>query len=163
MTIKEYIESGVLEAYVLGSASEEEAQQLLELKKQYPEIRSALYELETDLERIAQSMSITPPPGTLTKIEQSINDLINIPEIKPQLNDGRNNGYDQEHDSQYISVESESNHIRVHKTWKIVLAVVFILSKIFLIASIYFYLENRQAQQQIQELKTELKQYHPSR
>jgi hypothetical protein len=159
MTIKEYIESGILEAYVLGSASEEEAQQLLDLKDQHTEISDALYQLEFDLERIAQSMSIPPPPGTLTKIEQNINDLINIPEIKPRIKD---NGYDHDSGSQYISVESESNHIRVHKVWKLVFAAVFILSKLFLIASIYFYLENRQAQQQIQDLKTELKQYHHS-
>ena len=158
MTIKEYIESGILEAYVLGSASEEEALQLLELKTQHPEIRDALYELETDLERIAQSMSIPPPPGALTKIEQNINDLVNIPETKPQLNDG----YNHESGNQYIAVESESTHMRVHKVWKLIFAAVFILSKIFLIASIYFYLENRQAQQQIQDLKTELKQYHHS-
>jgi uncharacterized protein YpmS len=48
--------------------------------------------------------------------------------------------------------------MRVHKTWKWVFAAVFVLGKIFLACAIYFYLENRQAQQQVKELKSELSQ-----
>jgi len=166
MNIRDYIESGILEAYVLGSASEEEARELLFYKEHYPEVKNALYELETDLERIAQSMAIVPPPGTFSKIEASINELINVPEYEPlRLKDGPDKkGHERDsRRDQYIDVESESSHIRVHKNWKWVFAAVFVLSKIFLICAIYFYLENRQAQQQLQELKAELQQYHSAK
>ena len=76
MKIKNYIESGILEAYVMGSASETETQELLLLKEQHPEVANALFDLELDLERLAQQMSINPPPGTLTKIEDAIGDLV---------------------------------------------------------------------------------------
>jgi len=160
MKVKEYIESGILESYVLGSASEEETRELLRLKKQYPEIQKALHELEVDMERIAEYMAIAPPPEMWNKIAGSIKDLINTPEIEAlQLKDrvqkehhqsGNNNGY--------IDIEAETTHIRIHKNWKWIFAAVFVLGKIFLALAIYFYLENRQAQQQIQELKTQLKQ-----
>lgn len=168
MTIKEYLESGILESYVLGSASEAEALELLELKKQHPEIQNALYELETDIERLAQYMAIQPPPGMFTKIEDGITALVNAPGAEllvkePGKQQQHNNAKTTNNTGQFIEVEAESNHIRVHRAWKWIFAVVFALSKVFLIASIYYFLENRHAQQQIEQLKTELNQYHPRR
>jgi hypothetical protein len=157
MKVKEYIESGILEAYVLGSASEEETQRLLQLKKRYPEIQEALFELEVDMETFARHISIPPPPGILEKIESGINALIVPQEIQDR---DSNNRFDYRNRNQFIEIEAESSEMRVHKTWRWVMAGVFVLGKIFLIAAIYYFLENRQAQQQIQELKTELKQYH---
>jgi len=162
--IKEYIESGILEAYVLGSASETEAQELLHLKEQYPEIRHALTELELDLEHIARHMAIAPPPGTLEKIEANLHGLIPNPELK-QVPDTRRHkdrkgkgDKHQKNNNQFIEVESSSSHMRIHKAWRWVFAAVFILGKIFLAFAIYFYLENRQAQKQIGKLEQQLDQ-----
>lgn len=160
MKIKEYIESGVLESYVLGSASEEETRQLLQLKKQYPEIQEALFQLETDMETFARHISIPPPPGMLEKIENGINSLMISEEIPPVTDRGAGNRHNYGNGNQFIEVEAESSQMRVHKAWRWVMAAIFVLGKIFLIAAIYYFLENRQAQEQIQQLKTELKQYH---
>jgi hypothetical protein len=160
MKVKEYIDSGILESYVLGSASEEETRELLRLKKQYPEIQQALHELEIDMERIAEHMAITPPPGMWNKIEDGINDLINTPEIKASQLKNRAQKDHYQNESGYIDIEAKTTHIRVHKNWKWIFAAVFVLGKTFLAFAIYFYLENRQAQQQIVELKTELRQLH---
>ncbi|WP_461452069.1 hypothetical protein [Mucilaginibacter sp.] len=160
MNTQEYIESGILELYVLGAATDVETKELLYFKEHYPEIRNALYELETDMERLAQQMAIMPPPGTWEKIEDKMHELSTIPEYEPlKFKQGANgNGnYNARKSDQFIEVEAESSQIRVHKNWKWVFAAVFILSKVFLACAIYFYLENRQAQQQILELKTELR------
>ena len=161
MNIEEYIESGILETYVMGAASEAETHELLRLKEQHPQIKFALKELEIDLEHIAEGMAVVPPPGMWLKINDSIDDLIVAPKQEPlRIVPGReeqtdnNDAADQ---NKFIEVEYESSHMRVHKTWKWVFAAVFVLSKIFLICAIYFYLENRQAQEQIKELKSELK------
>ena len=160
MNIQEYIESGILEAYVLGSASEAEARELLYLKDKHPEIRQALQELEMDMEHIAEQMAVPPPPLTWMKIEAELNNIIPQPQSKPLLrgqNEYRDHRqFNSQKQNQYIEVEAESTHMRVHKAWKWVFGAVFILGKIFLIFAIYFYLENKHAQEQIQELKTEL-------
>ncbi|MFD2145793.1 hypothetical protein [Mucilaginibacter antarcticus] len=161
MKIKEYIESGVLESYVLGSASEEETRELLRLKKQYPEVRDALFEVELDMERLAQHIAIPPPPNMLTRIEDGINGLIPSPEMLPEVKEA-NTGYkrhDNDKGNQFIEVESSSNHMRIHKAWRYAFAAVFVLGKIFLIGFIYYYLANKQAQEQIQQLKGEIQQY----
>jgi len=161
--IKEYIESGILEAYVLGSTTETEAQELLQLKDRYPEIQNALTELEQDLEHIAQHMSVTPPPGTFEKIEQNLHGLILSPELKevPDIfreKEQNSQDYKQNNTNQFIEVEGSSTHMRIHKAWRLVFAAVFILGKIFLAFAIYFYLENRQAQTQILKLERQVEQ-----
>lgn len=158
MKIKEYIESGVLEAYVLGSASEAEVRELLYLKGKHPEIKQALQELELDMERIAEQMAISPPPLCWTKIEAEIDAVIPAPEAETILfkQDVQENKQKQRSTGQYIEVEVESTYMRVHKSWKWIFITVFILSKIFLISAIYFYLENKHAQEEVRDLKTEL-------
>jgi len=156
--IKEYIESGVLETYVLGAASKEEERELMRLRKQYPEVNKTLATLEADMERIAGYMAVPPPPDMLTRIENNINDLVITPDtdiMRPLKKEWRDES--EESKNRYIEVEAESNYMRLHKSWKWVFAAVFVLGKIFLATAIYFYLESRQATQQVQELKLENK------
>ena len=65
MDIKAYIESGVIESYVLGMAESQEAAELEQLSRQYPEIKQAIDEFETALEQ--QSMAAAMPPPAQVK------------------------------------------------------------------------------------------------
>lgn len=157
MEIKEYIESGVLEAFVIGSASEQEVQEVLRYKEQYPEIQNALNEIEVDMERVAQYMAVPPPPKIWAKIEERIEGLVVSPDLNPAPKVEEQYRSNRSNNQQFIEVEGSNSHMRIHKIWRWVFAAVFILGKIFLGFAIYYYLENRQAKEQIQELKTELK------
>lgn len=154
--IKEYIESGVLEAYVLGVATEQEVNEVLRMKTKFSEVNVALQQLEFDMENVARYTAIIPPFDMWDKIEREINDLVPQPEAKPEKFTREFTYKDK--DSGYIEISSTS-HMRINKAWRWVFAVVFVLGKIFLGCAIYFYLENRQAQQQINELKTEINHY----
>ncbi|OOQ59199.1 hypothetical protein [Mucilaginibacter pedocola] len=163
MIQQQYIDSGILEAYVTGSATEAEVEELMYMKAKYPEVNFALQQLELDMEHIAQTMAVTPPAKSWDKISETIDELILRPEYDPkQFEPGAEKtnyqNFRTEGGPQFIEVESESSHMRIHKTWKWVFAAVFVLGKIFLGCAIYFYLANRQAQQQVEELKTELRQ-----
>ncbi|MEH3111781.1 hypothetical protein [Pedobacter terrae] len=161
MEINKIIESGLMETYVMGIATEEEVQKVLSLKKEYPEFKAALEQLEYDMEVLAQDMGIEPPAGTLAKIEHEISA---IQRQNQALQTSLNSEYIQDKPHQenkkgkYIEVESESNQMRINKAWKWVFVAVFVLGKIFLAFAIYFYLENRQIKEQLKELKIELKQ-----
>ena len=162
--MKDYIESGALEVFVMGCATDEEVQELMYMKAKYPEVNEALKQLETDMEKMAQNMAMIPPPGTWDKIDDEINDLILREERqnKPVQFRTSDNGYNGQPKApatdQYIEVEGASSHMRLHKSWRYVFAAIFVLGKIFLGFAIYFYLENRQAQEQLKELKTEVKE-----
>ena len=158
MVQQQYIDSGILETYVMGSASDEEVKELMYMKATYPEVGFALQQLEIDVEHIARHMAVTPLVCTRDKISATIDELMARP-----VNDLKKNQTDRDFSnfnkgSQYIEVEAESNYLKVHKIWRWILAAIFLLGKIFLGFAIYFYLENKQAKQQLKELKTELRQ-----
>jgi hypothetical protein len=161
MNVQNYIDSGILELYVLGSASEAETRELLDYKEKFPEVKQALFELETDMERIAEQMAIKPPPTAWLKIQENLNELIEMPEPEPlclnQLGEPKE-PYQRKREQQFIEVESASNHMRLHKSWRWVFAAVFVLGKIFLACAIYFYLENRQINRELQDMRLEIKQ-----
>jgi len=163
--INEYIESGILEAYVLGSASKAEAEELLYMKAKHPEVLEALLELELDIEHIAQGMAIVPPAGIWEKIEADINEVVKAKNSDALTLDmpfeDRGSRTKSRKGSQFIEVEAESGHMRIRKIWRWIFAGVFLLGKIFLACAIYFYLENRHNEQELEQLKYELKIHSP--
>ncbi|NCI48492.1 anti-sigma factor [Sediminibacterium roseum] len=60
MDIKAYIESGVIESYVLGMADTQEAAELVRLSHQYPEIQAAIDAFERNLEEQALAAAVPP-------------------------------------------------------------------------------------------------------
>jgi anti-sigma-K factor RskA len=65
---QEYIQSGIIESYVLGMASPAESTELEQLCLQYPEIKQALTDFEIALEANALAKSVTPPPQVKQQI-----------------------------------------------------------------------------------------------
>lgn len=68
MEIRDYIESGVIESYVLGLAEPEEISDLETLKEQHPEITQAIDEFTTSLEEHAFKNAIPPPPDVKARL-----------------------------------------------------------------------------------------------
>lgn len=159
MEIEKYINSGMLETYVAGAATPEEEREILYFKDKYPEIKEALDQLERDMEAMAKTMSLAPPPGMWKKIEAEIDDIIARENTPPNPFTQREHRREPKTEAAplYIDAQIQDSHIKIHKAWRWIFAAVFILGKIFLGTAIYFYLETRQAQQQIMELKTEIK------
>jgi anti-sigma-K factor RskA len=62
LDIKEYISSGIIEAYVMGLASEEEVRILDCIQKHSPDVRQAILDAQHTLEDFAASEAIAPPP-----------------------------------------------------------------------------------------------------
>lgn len=72
MNINEYISSGVIEAYVLGIATDEELLELKKLRLQYPELEIAIQEQELLLGQYGQAQAIAPPPQLKRNIWEAI-------------------------------------------------------------------------------------------
>lgn len=72
MNIKEYIESGILEAYVLGALPEEERRAVEAAIAQYPELKLEVDAIEGAMLEFVQSASIEPPVELQDKIWNSI-------------------------------------------------------------------------------------------
>jgi hypothetical protein len=73
VNIKEYIESGIIESYVLGLATEAEQQEFESLCAQYPEIVQAKHAFELALEVQLVKEGVDPPADLKEKIFRSMN------------------------------------------------------------------------------------------
>lgn len=72
MDIKEYIQSGIIEQYVLGLAAPEEAAQLEQLRVEYPELNEAISAFEESLEMHIRANAIAPPSHLKSLIEKEL-------------------------------------------------------------------------------------------
>jgi len=72
LDIKEYISSGILESYVLGLASPEEASILECVIKNNNEVKAAFEEAQITLEQLAQAQAMPPPQDLKSKIWNKI-------------------------------------------------------------------------------------------
>ena len=79
MDIKKYIDSGILENYVLGLVSETEVQEVERNLQQYPELKTELNKIEIALETYAQAKAMPMPAGLSASIMQSIEALESAP------------------------------------------------------------------------------------
>jgi anti-sigma-K factor RskA len=68
LDIKDYISSGILEAYVLGSLSSSEAKEVESMSFEHPEVRKELRAIEDGLFHYAQKFSKEPPESLKSKI-----------------------------------------------------------------------------------------------
>ena len=72
MNVQEYIESGIIESYVLGLASEPERAEFERLCTQYPELVEARRKFEEKLEGYAFENAVPAPPEVKDKVLEAI-------------------------------------------------------------------------------------------
>ncbi|MBS1661247.1 MAG: hypothetical protein JST68_09375 [Bacteroidetes bacterium] len=153
MNIELYIQSGIVESYALGLASSLEVEEFEQLLPHYPELKEALSDFEYHLELFAIENEVPPPPGTRERIQARVREIPNVPEVAR----GEGKSYRrQKSGPEYIPVVVSSPYIKVHKNWRTFLIAVFILAKVLLAISIYYFLEYRHTQKQVLQLEEQL-------
>jgi hypothetical protein len=153
VNIELYLQSGIVESYALGLATPLEVAEFEQLLPHYPELREGLSDFEYHLELFAIDNEVPPPPGTKERIEARLREMPALPAIRQAR--GRDDRR-QRPSGEYIPVEVSSPYIRVHERWKTFFIVVFILSKILLGLTIYYFLEFRHARKQVQQLEEQM-------
>ncbi|WP_234733102.1 hypothetical protein [Tellurirhabdus bombi] len=156
MDTRQYIDSGILEAYLLGLVSEDEQQEVEVMMEAYPEISTALNNLEIIIEEQCLANAVPPPPGTWEAIQARTTGK----EIKKRTQPAGNgkSAPPEPEKPDYLEVEVNNTHIQVHKIWRPIFVVVFFLSKVFLALALYYYFKSDSQNQEIERLKTEIKE-----
>jgi len=68
MDIKSYIDSGILEQFVLGNSSPEQTEEIIELSNSHPEIKTEIEAIEDALLKFAESHAIHPSKDVKEKL-----------------------------------------------------------------------------------------------
>ena len=155
MNTQAYIQSGILEAYIIGIASDEDVKEVEAMQATYPEISLALNNLQTDIIQYFHTSAITPPPTLRNDLlfEKPQNDIKKWDFTQQGTNF---QGKKQDSKDGYVEVEFDNTHIKVHKYWRPAFIGVFVLSKIFLALALYYYFKSDSLQQENLRLKQEL-------
>lgn len=72
MDIQSFIQSGLLEAYVLGQCTDAERLEVERMAAEHPDVKAELDAIEQALEKVALANAVPPPPGLKELILQRI-------------------------------------------------------------------------------------------
>ncbi len=72
MDIQSFIQSGLLEAYVMGQCTAQERAEVERMAAAHPEVRAELDAIERALEKVAQANAVPPPAGLRDQILERI-------------------------------------------------------------------------------------------
>ncbi|MBO9612442.1 MAG: hypothetical protein J7619_07095 [Dyadobacter sp.] len=129
----------------MGLANEEEQAQVAKMMQADSEMAEYVNDLEYDIKRYFAEGSVPPP--------EAVREIILLRSIREKK--GRSGSEEPVDAKQYLDVEVNDTHMKVHKLWRPAFIAVFILSKIFLIAGLYFYFKSVAQQEEIEKIKTE--------
>lgn len=144
MNTQEYIQSGIIESYVLGMASSAEAAELEQLCLQYPEIKQALTDFETALEANALAKSVAPPAHLKQQIFASLQSEFKA--VENTAPESKEAVVMPMHDSKVVKMKQPSRFLA---------AASIILLVISGAMNIYFYSKFKETTQQYQALVLE--------
>lgn len=146
MNTKEYISSGIIESYILGLASPEEAGILECVMKNNAEVKAAFEEAQKTLEDLATAQTVAPPDDLRMKIwnkiqqeqsdeEQSPVVSADIPAARPQ---------------EEIRIQGNSN-------WKVYAVAASVLFLVSVAGNIFWMSDQAKTKQEIARMNTEKK------
>jgi anti-sigma-K factor RskA len=125
LNTKEYISSGIIESYILGHASPEEAGILECVMKNNAEVKTAFEEAQKTLESLATAQAVTPPSDLKSKIWNKIQQEQTVEEVPPILSADITEAKDQTE----ISTDRQNIQRNTHwKTYAIAASVLFLVS-----------------------------------
>lgn len=85
MDIQSFIQSGLLEAYVLGQGTAGERAEVERMAAAHPEVQAELEAIEQALEKLAMANAVPPPPGLKDKVLKQIQGDQGTPGIQDHL------------------------------------------------------------------------------
>jgi hypothetical protein len=150
---KDFIESGILESYVLGLTTETEKDYILEKVLTDRDMTEYVMDLESDMMSFFNQGSVPPPPEAreIVQLRTARRDV----QKKKHVFENRSSEQTKKKD-EYLEIEVNDTHMKVHKLWRPAFIAVFILSKIFLIAGLYYYFKTNSLEQENAKLKAEI-------
>jgi anti-sigma-K factor RskA len=148
---QEYINSGIVESYVLGLASPDEVQELMQQMKLYPEIKQAVEDFEVAIEANNQQNTMPVPPhvknNLFSMLENEFSPSVDIENATAAKVVSINNPLPQE-DVATAKVKSIIN-------WQILSVAAILLLIVSACLNIYFYNSAKTSANQYQALLTE--------
>ncbi|RFM26243.1 hypothetical protein [Deminuibacter soli] len=150
MQIDHYLKSGIVEAYVNGSATPEQAAEFEQLLPEHAQLQQALEQCMARFGKLAwaDEHRLVHKPGMFNKTAP-------LPGTYHAVTEDEADTGSRE-DSDFVAATVSSPTIRVHKYWRGVFIAVFFLSKLFLGLFIYYLVQYQSAVKEIKRLEQQV-------
>ncbi|PUZ28274.1 hypothetical protein DCC81_01965 [Chitinophaga parva] len=146
MELEQYISTGIIESFLLGLATPDEVAELQRMRLRFPALETEIAAVERRMENAAFEEAVMPPARVWEGIQQHLNWESSFRDEK--LSDEERKHYT------FISMQpKEGTYISVHRSWKIILILFFLLSKLFLVGFLYFYFKSQSLQDKLNEAR----------
>lgn len=143
-----------MESYLLGLASREEQELVQQKMLDDPEFSAYISGFEKDILHFFDAKAVSPP--------QDVREIVLLRSKKGTHKKkhvfSRNPKQEKNNAGPYLEVEVSDTYMKVHKYWRTAFIAVFILSKIFLIAGLYYYFKSTGQEQELVRLKSQIQQ-----
>lgn len=150
MDSKEYISSGILESYILGQASPEEAGILECVMKNNAEVKAAYEEAQKTFELLATAQAVTPPNDLKSKIWGKIQLEQNVEDEKPVI---PLNNVEPKAETQHI--ERQESKIEKSNGWKNFAVAATVLFLVSVGANLYWMSSQNEMKNELAVLKSD--------
>jgi anti-sigma-K factor RskA len=124
LNTKEYISSGIIESYILGHASPEEAGILECVMKNNAEVKAAFEEAQNTLEHLATAQAVTPPSDLKSKIWNKIQQEQTAEEVTPAVSTDIPETQDHKENTERVNTQKDTRW----KTYAIAASALFLIS-----------------------------------
>ncbi len=146
MNTKEYISSGIIESYILGLASPEEAGILECVMKNNAEVKAAFEEAQKTLENLATAQAVTPPADLKSKIWSKIQQEQTVEEVQPVVAADIPSAKPQEE----IKIQGNSN-------WKVFAMAASVLFLVSVAGNLFWMNTQSETKEELAKMQTEKK------
>lgn len=145
MNTKEYISSGIIESYILGLASPEEAGILECVMKNNAEVKTAFEEAQKTLEDLATAQAVAPPADLKSKIWNRIQQEQTVEEEEKHVF------------SADIPAEKPQEEIRIqgNNNWKVYTVAASVLLLVSVGGNIFWMNSQKETKEAIAKMETE--------
>ncbi|UPK70550.1 hypothetical protein [Chitinophaga filiformis] len=145
MDLHDYIESGIIETYLLGLASDEEAELFEHMRSLYPELNTEISATEFRLQKVMDDGGITPPAIVWNKIARH---------LTPHGRDSYYSkaGRQQTEGPQTYILQPRNNTITVSIWWRCTVIAMMLLIMALVASTIYFYQQFRNMEERLMRL-----------
>lgn len=147
MDLQNYIESGVIESYLLGLASEEETALLEQMRSLYPQLNTEIAAIEKKLQRVVAEEGVTPPSVVWNRLSRRLN----WEDANRQQQAYSSQG--QKEDMTYV-LRPQSRTMVVSVWWRCAFIALCVIVMALLASTIYFYGQFRRMEERMMHLYT---------
>lgn len=149
MNLNDYIESGIIESYLLGLASPEVIEFFERMRTLYPDLNIELAEAEYRLQRVTEEGGVTPPAKVWNKIAAR---LTVDQDERYRSSDRSRIGVD--HDGPTYILQPRSNTITVSIWWRCGVIALIVIIMALVASTIYFYQQFQRMEERLMHLYT---------